>query len=195
MNADGMKQYCCSHRWTKYVCCRYAAGSLWDGLDWLTARLLKQKTEFGKRLDPLVDATAFVTGLSALAVASPELHERMLLISALVTQTLYSSHLSHKWKNITNGKKKDLWPSIIGKTKTAIMMVSITKLMWWPHFLQDIQQFLESHGISFLEWNLEQLDTTLHLASISWVGIGILWTLWSWYSYNKKVNTLLGWNN
>lgn len=76
----------------------YATGSLGDGLDGIAARVLKQKTEFGKRLDPLADATGFVTSLTALAIASPEIHERMLLASTLVVQTLYSSHLMYKWR-------------------------------------------------------------------------------------------------
>ena len=174
-----------------YPALTYAAWSLGDGLDGIAARLLKQKTEFGKKLDPLVDATSFVAWLTALTITSPELSERLLLTSALVVQTLYSSHLTYKWKWISDDKKKKLWPSIIGKTKTAIMMMSLVKLMWGKHFLEDLQQFLGTYGIQFLEWNLEQMDATLHSASLWWVGIGIMGTLWCWYNYNKKANQIL----
>ncbi|MDD2693693.1 MAG: CDP-alcohol phosphatidyltransferase family protein [Candidatus Gracilibacteria bacterium] len=169
----------------------YAAGAIGDGLDGISARVLKQKTEFGKKLDPFVDATSFVAGLTALTITSPELNERLLLTSALVVQTLYSSHLTYKWKGISDDKKKELGPSIIGKTKTAIMMMSLVKLMGGKHFLEDLQQFLGTYGIQFLEGNLEQMDATLHSASLGGVGIGIMGTLWCWYNYNKKANKIL----
>ncbi len=75
----------------------YAIGAACDWLDGIAARTLDQKTEFWKKFDPKVDAISFVTGLSALAIVSPTVHERVILTATLTLQLLYSSHLAYQW--------------------------------------------------------------------------------------------------
>ena len=179
----------------------YAVGSAWDGLDGYFARRLNQKTEFGKEFDPKVDAAAFMAGLSAMAFTAPTTHEKSILGVILILQVLYSWHSSAVWKNIPPEKKRDFWPSMVGKIKTAITMVSLVKLMWgksfledlgWSKSLQDINTLLISYGVNPIEYSITQLDAALHTASLWGIGIWAAWTLWCWYSYNKKARQVLG---
>lgn len=169
----------------------YATGAIGDWLDGFAARKLGQKTEFGKKLDPLVDATAFVTGLTALALSLPETHERVLITTTLITQLLYSGQLSRKWKLLSEWEQYHLWPTLVAKTKTAVMMASASILLWWPHFLEDLQTFLYSHDITILSGNLKQFDTSLHIWALAGIWTWLLGTISCWHTYNKKANSIL----
>lgn len=169
----------------------YLAGTLGDGLDGLAARKLKQATAFGKRFDPIVDATAFLAGLSALAVSSPEIHEKILFTSAAALQILYSGQLYLKWKTLPDWAKDQLWPTKVAKAKTAVMMLSMTTLLWWPHLLESLRDFFHLHHIVFLQGSLHKLDASIHAGAIGGIGMGILGTLFCWYHYNKLSTTIL----
>lgn len=169
----------------------YAVASLCDGLDGLAARRLNQKTEFGKKFDPIVDASSFLLAIGTLAAITSSEAERVLYITMVATQTLYMGQLSHRWKKLGE-QKKELWPSIIGKTKTAVMMLSLVKLLGGENFLQSLYKWIQDQWYAITTpANIELYDAQLHTAALWGMGIWLLGTLWCWNTYNKAANKIL----
>jgi CDP-diacylglycerol--glycerol-3-phosphate 3-phosphatidyltransferase len=143
-----------------------------DGLDGYIARKLHQVTEFGKKLDPAVDALSIQAILSALAYNSPDMQEKLLYIASVGINSGYILQLFARWEWLSESIKKKLGASKIGKVKTATYLTSLGILAWIPE-------------------NQEWANTLKTLAEW-WIFSGTLMTLWCWYDYNKKANKLLG---
>lgn len=169
----------------------FAVWALWDGLDGFLARKLDQKTEFGKKLDPTVDAIAFVSWMTALIVTTPDMYEKALFITTLGTQIAYSGHLSHKWKQLPKEYQNWIGPTITAKTKTAIMMIAITILLSGKHPIQEIQTIIPNTKIHYSSRDIRAMEASIHAGGLGGVGAWIFGTLLCWIGYNRKANSIL----
>jgi phosphatidylglycerophosphate synthase len=126
------------------------AAAATDGLDGYAARKLGQTTNFGKRLDPAVDALSIQSILLALAWYTPELHEKLAYTLAFGVNSLYSVQLFSRWKTLREDVKERLGASKIWKIKTATYLISLAVVAgipksqeWarWIHMLAEVWIF------------------------------------------------------
>lgn len=142
----------------------FALASITDMLDGLAARLLRQESEFGRFLDPVVDKLTVVLALTLILWQQPALYIAF-PVATIICREITVSAL-REWMAEVGGL---VGVSSYGKFKTTAQMVSICFLIGSQDY--NYFSFMQQQALWWFGVTLLYVATTL--------------TMWSMYLYLK----------